>query len=301
MTLDITRTELGLLLTLDVLLVERNVTRAAQRLGISQPALSAQLSRLREIFGDQLLVPAGRGLEVTDRAQSIMGPLHRHLEELISLVRETQVFDPFTADRVFVIATTDYAQQTIVPEIIRSVHDAAPGVVLVFVPITAEGLIQKVQSGHISVVVASDSVIPDALRAFPLFTDRHVMVQRESHPRGTEAPGMDEYCALEHAGVSLDGQPHGMIDDHLQQHGRKRRLIAAVPSYAGLPILLQSSDLVVTVPRRVASHFMGRVEIFPLPFETPLLTYLVAWHERSHGDTGNKWLRDIIIRTLASK
>lgn len=296
---SISHSEIGLMLTLDVLLQERSVSRAAKILGITQPALSARLARLREMFGDPLLIPTGRGMTPSDRAMALADPLHSLLGQLVGLVREKQMFRPEESERTFVIAATDYSHQAIMSQIIKGVRAAAPKIMLVFIPLVPDRLTAGLETSQIDFVIASKSMVPEKMRASILFREHHVMVQRKGHPRGSSALDMETYCALDHVSMSSDGLFRHLIDNFLETHGRRRHVVVSLPSYGSVPTLIASTDLVITVPRRVALSFNTAVEIYDLPLPPPSFTYMIAWHERSQADAGSKWLRERVVRLFA--
>lgn len=194
-------------MALDALLDERNVTRAAKRLNLSQPAMSAQLSRLRALFEDELLVPSGRSMVPTARASALQGPLHELLEQLSTLIAEQQVFDPTTAQRTFRIIAADYVHTVVSVPLLHTIQKIAPGirVVLPFEPATA--WLQLERSEADLLFTAWREVTPEAARGKPLYTDTLCLLQRIGHPRGKGKVTIDELCSLDHITISPEGGP----------------------------------------------------------------------------------------------
>jgi DNA-binding transcriptional LysR family regulator len=299
--------DLNLLISLDALIEEANVTRAAARLNISQPALSAQLARLRHIFGDPLLVPSetGRGMIPTTRARALKDPLHAMLRELETLVKRSAAFDSMTADRAFTIAANDNAIVMLGLDLIdRLEREAGPGVRVAFRGPALDQVTALLERGDLDLLIGSERGIPAGMKTSKLFTDRYLMAQRRGHPRGTKPLTLSDYCRLKHVLVSSGGQDfHGFIDEKLRALGASRSVAVSVHQYNLAPMVVAGSDYVCTLPERFLSRFSDRLDSFELPFETQTFTLLAAWHPRSHADPAHVWLRQKlseIVRALRS-
>jgi DNA-binding transcriptional LysR family regulator len=302
---DLGGIDLNLLISLDALIEEANVTRAAVRLNISQPALSAQLTRLRHIFGDPLLVPSetGRGMTPTTRALALQGPLHATLRDLEALVKRAAAFDPMTANRAFTIAANDNAIVMLGLDLIDRLHRAAgPGIRLAFRGPALDQVPTLLERGDLDLLIGSERSIPAGMKASKLFTDRYRMAQRRGHPRGDGPVSLPDYCALEHVLVSSSGPSfHGFIDEKLKALAMSRTVAVSVHQYNLAPMVVAGSDYVCTLPERFLSRFSDRLDSFELPFETQTFSLLAAWHPRSHADSAHVWLREQlaeIVRTL---
>lgn len=287
--------ELKLLFALDALLRERNVTRAARSLGISQPALSAELATLRKLFGDQLLVPTARGLVPTPRALGLELSLRKSIVELGSLLKREEAFDPASSGRTFVVAATDFGHHAIVTPLVQALREQAPGVKVAFVPFAAGIKIAELESGHIDLVIAMRHFLPDAVKSAVLLADRHVVVQRRDHPRGTGPLSLDEYCALHHVIVSVE-EPNlrTTVDQQLNAMGMERSVVVAVPGYGAVASLVAATDMVATILGRVAESLPGDFIVHPLPLPATEYLYAAAWHPRHHDDAGHRWLRTLL-------
>lgn len=287
--------DLVLLASLDVLLDEKNVTRAAARLHLSQPALSAQLARLRALFGDALLVPAehGRGMVATPRALELQAPLHAALAQLGQAVRPAPApFDPRSARRTFRIAGNDNAVIMLMLEVVRQVDAlGGPGLKLAFCTPQPEYLVGQMERGEIDLLVGGSRFAPAALRTRQLLAVHYRMAQRKGHPRGAAPPDLAAYCALRHIIVSTNGGFHGFMDTLLEQHGLRREVAVSVAQYNLVPPMLAASDLVCTLPSRFLQRFAGQLDTFALPLEAPELDLAIAWHPRSEQEPGLVWLR----------
>lgn len=290
--MDIRQADLGLLLALDALLAEGNVTRASERLNISQPAMSAQLARLRDLFDDPLLVQSGRAMVPTARAISLQEPLHRSLLELSHLVRERRPFAPGTVSRAFRIIGADYLHVLVTLPLIRAVSAIAPNVQIVLLPFDRSAAWSQLENLDADLLVVWRQFTPEEAKAAPLFTDQLCLVQRKGHPRGTGAPGLDEICRYPSAIVAPEaGTLWGVVDEELKKLGRKRRVMTSMPSFLTVPLLVEQSDLIAAIPRRLASVNSDRLDLFDLPLPNMGFEMLLSWHPRMQADPGHRWLR----------
>lgn len=290
--------DLNLLLVLDVLLEERSVTRAARRLGRTQPAVSRSLGRLRSLLGDPLLVREGGALVPTPRALGLRGPVREVLQRVQGEVLAPATFDPATAVRTFTLASADYAEWLLLAPLVSRIARSAPAVDLVLV-----------RSGalHEGLQVADLAVAPlgphlEAARSRPLIEDGFACVVRRDHPRVGDALDLETFLALPHVLIAPRGQPGGVVDLFLDQRGLKRRVAVRVGTFLVAPGLIARTDLVLTLPRRLAHR---AAETLPLrvvepPIALPTFTLHAAWPERLHHDPGHAWLREQ-LRAVASQ
>lgn len=306
--MDLPRHDLGLLLSLDVLLAERSVTRAARRLGISQPALSAQLARLRDLFDDPLLVRSGRTLVPTSRAEALRQPLNRLLDELQSLVAAELPFDPMAGPVTARVIATDYIHAAVTGRLVaafegrgdgpasdaRVVPDTrgAPDTRVIMMAHDPQRSRQDLEEGRADLMIASEPLLPQGAIRSRLFDERFVVVQRRGHPRGTGPFDLDEFCRLPHVLVSpVGGALRGVTDEALAALGRTRRIAASVSSFLQLPPLLARSDLIAMAPERLAMACTRDLDIFEPPVTVPGFTIHLAWHPRRDRDPRICWLR----------
>ncbi|WNG32340.1 LysR family transcriptional regulator [Archangium violaceum] len=297
--MDIRRSDLPLLISLDVLLEELNVTRAARRLNVSQPALSAQLGRLRELFKDPLLLPseAGRGMTPTPRALELQPALHQALLDLQSAVVRRVEFNPQEAQRHFTIALNDNIFTSIGLAVAREVLAlGGPGIRLSFVAPTEENLTYRMERGEIDLYVGLSSKIPEALKSRLLLSDEFCFAQRKEHPRGKEAPTLEDYCQLSHVIVSQGGSFHSAVDDALARHGKVRRVAVTVPNYNQVALVLTDTDCVATLPSRLLRRYASGLDLLQLPFSMPPFDVAMGWHARAQHDPAHQWLRERFVR-----
>jgi DNA-binding transcriptional LysR family regulator len=301
--IDLRDIDLNLLVSLDALLAESNVTRAAERLHLTQPAVSTQLARLRQIFGDPLLLPAetGRGMTRTARALELMAPLHAALKNLEAVVRHQPAFDPLSDTRRFVIAAHDNATVVLGMRLMeRLPTSAGPGVRVAFVIGDQPTAASRLESGEIDLLLGSDRMIPPSMKARKLYDEHFVFVQRKGHPRGTAPLDLAAYCALDHVLVSTSGGSfHGFMDEHLDELGRERRVALSVQHFTLVPELLSKTDYVSTLPSRFAARYLDQLDIFALPFDARGFTLYAAWHPRNQADPALVWLRETLAELAA--
>jgi DNA-binding transcriptional LysR family regulator len=296
--MDMNRADLNLLVSLDVLLEEANVTRAARRLKLSQPALSAQLARLRDLFGDPLLLPAekGRGMTLTARAVGLRDPLRAALRDLDRVVTHAPEFDPAESTCAFQIAMSDNGVAILGVDLVAWVAShAGPGIRVAFRPVDPARIGALMENGDVDLLISIQSLIPPAMKARVLLEDRYLMAQRRGHPRGTTAPDLDTYCALRHVLVSLDGGGfHGFMDDYLHRLGRQRQVAVSVPQYHLMPDILEATDYVGVMPSRLVQRFARRLDAFELPIPTHDISLYASWHPRMQADAAHQWLRELV-------
>lgn len=298
---ELARIDLNLLQVLDVLLEERGVTRAAVRLGMTQSAVSHALSRLRETFGDPLLVRTPQGMLPTARAESLAAPLHAALESVQRAISgEDAIFDPPTARRTFTISTADYAGFVLLPDLAARLANEAPNVDLVVVP-SSDAPIEALESGAHDVCIGLKKHARAGIKMQQILEDRFVTVVRRDHPAISRGKKMtlESYVSLPHVLISPHGRGRvrGLVDDALAEHGRTRRVAMVLPHFLVAPMVIAQSDLVLTIAERVADRFAETfaLRVLEPPVELGTFELHQLWHERVHEDPAHAWFR----RTLA--
>ncbi|WP_191058997.1 LysR family transcriptional regulator [Geminicoccus harenae] len=290
--------DVGLLLALDALLKDRNVTHAAARLGITQPALSARLTRLRQLFGDPLLIPAasGRGMVPTPHAAALQPELGKILDHLREFANLAQVFDPATSTRTFRIAATDNPAAILAPDLVPVLKAAAPQVRLAIVLPDRSRLTADLEEGRVDLFVGTAEDAAGSLIGRTLFDEEFVTAQRRGHPRGNRPLTLDEYCALDHLLISTSGGSFtGMIDQALAALGRQRRVSVSVQNYALAPVVLMNSDCICTLPRRFLQRFTTALDLLEPPLALDRFQMSAFWHPRMAGDPAHAWLREQVF------
>lgn len=294
--MDLARVDLNLLVSLDVLLAECNVTRAAQRLALSQPALSAQLKQLRALFNDPLLLPAARGMIPTALALRLQAPLREQLASLTSLIAAQHPFDPATGQETFRIATSDSIQSTIGVPLAKHLRKAAPNTRLALMQHDRQRGADQLATGEIDLVLGTSQSLPESLKSRLLYEETFLCVVRCDHPAAQKPLDLDAFCALEHILVSPTGGGFvGAVDETLATLGRSRRVVVSVASFLVVSTLVAHSDLICTVPARLARQHSDAIVVLPPPCEIAGFHIQMGWHPRSHADPAQIWLREQVL------
>ncbi|AMV47349.1 LysR family transcriptional regulator [Paraburkholderia caribensis] len=292
---NLRRLDLNLLVTLDALLSEHNVTRAAERLNFSQPSVSVHLAKLREIFGDPLLLPGPRGMRPTARADELREPLREALEALEHVMSPAKAFDPGTATQTWRVAATDYSESTVLLPVLAALRSAAPGTRLSVVEMMPQRILKQAERGEIDLAFHTSDESPLGMHRRVLFTERYVLAGRAGHPRLKRRPTPAQFCALEHVIVSPDGGGfRGVTDEALGQLGLTRRVVLSVPHFLFMLSALASTDLVAMVPERLVRN-TSALQIVKPPVDVPGYEMGMLWHERCHRDPAQRWLREQIV------
>lgn len=288
---DIKDVDLNLLKALDALLETRSVTRAAERLGLTQPAVSGMLTRLRDTFDDPLFIRSQRGVLPTRRAEGLAVPLRQALIDMQALLAP-QAFVPAKAAMTVTMAATDYAQKAVLLPFMALLRREAPDIRLSIRPVALSILGQQMEGGDLDMALITPDMALDTMRSRRLFDEHYVCVMRKGHPAADARLTIDRFCSLDHALMSHDGSKfRGATDAALAQIGRSRRVVAVVPSFLVLIDLVRHSDLVAMVPSRLVAGTKDLLVRRP-PLAVPGFTKVLTWHERLQSDPAQKWLRD---------
>ncbi|SDV46810.1 DNA-binding transcriptional regulator, LysR family [Chitinasiproducens palmae] len=291
------RLDLNLLLTLDALLAEQHVTRAAERLHLSQPTVSTQLAKLRVVFDDPLLLAGPRGMRPTARAEALREPLHAALAALDQAIGGSVPFDPARAEHVWRIAATDYGAASVVLPALPRLRDAAPGARLALRPLRPAEIARQTEQGEIDIALHIAEEAPTGLRFRALFAERYVLAGRRGHPGLRRRPSRAQFCRLEQAIVSADGGFRGVTDAALAALGLARRVVLSVPHFRLLEDALAHSDLVAMLPSRLVRDHPALC-VTEAPVDVPGFEMVMLWHERLHRDPAQQWLRERIVASL---
>ncbi|MDG9927319.1 MULTISPECIES: LysR family transcriptional regulator [unclassified Pseudomonas] len=290
---DLRRVDLNLLIVFETLMYERSVTRAAEKLFLGQPAISAALARLRNLFDDPLFVRTGRSMEPTARANEIFALLSPALDSISTAVSRATDFDPATSTAVFRIGLSDDVEFALLPPLLRRLRAEAPGVVLVIRRANYLLMPNLLASGEISVGVSYTDELPANAKRKVLRRSKPRLLRADSVPG---AISLDDFCARPHALVSFAGDLTGFIDEELEKLERKRRVVLAVPQFNGLGTLLAGTDIVATVPDYTAATLTaaGGLRADDLPLPTRTFELHMAWRGAQDNDPAERWLRSRI-------
>lgn len=296
------RIDVELMATLNALLIERNVTHAAERLGLSQPALSARLTRLRELFGNRLFVPSpsGRGVLPTPRALALAPQVATVLAQMAAMLAPP-AFDPATSTSIFRIACHENPAVILSPDLVPRPQRAAPGVRLILAFPDKKRMPELLENGEIDLFIGVRDRGEEAWLSRTLFEDRFVTAQRRLHPRGSGPLDIEAFCDLPHLLVSPEGDPFtGVVDAALAERGRRRQVAVSIESYAVAPTILATSDLLCTLPRRFLTRFADSLDMFKPPVPLPPVEITAYWHPRNHEDPAHQWMRAELFATAST-
>lgn len=299
--MDIRAVDLNLLKAFDALMAERAVTRAALRIGLSQPAMSHALSRLRDLFADELFVRSANGMEPSARAREIAPLIAAAIERVEAALRLGAGFDPLTSAATFTAGMAEYAEIALVGPLARGFAVRAPGATLRLLPATGIGIAEQLERGAIDLAVAHVGNLSAPIESTVLLRDPFVVVARRDHPVAARPMALEAYAAQNHVLVSPRGATTGALDRILVDFGLKRRIALLVATYLAVPAALAASDLVATVPRRAARRIAATaaIAITPLPIDFAM-TVSMAWHRRAAGDPAQAWFRALMTEAAAA-
>lgn len=295
--MDIRKVDLNLLVALDALLAERSVSRAAARLHLSQPAASALLARLRDLFDDPLLMRSARGMVPTPRALELLGPVRRVLDEIGGIIQPRTAFDPASAEHTFTLSASDYVEYALLPRLVDHLERHAPGVRLAVRPLDLQTVAKQMEFGEVDLCITGVFNAPAGLHERALYNERIVSVVRRDHPRVGTQLTLDTFCSLEHIKVSVFGSGFSArIDEALAALGRKRHARLDVPHFLLVPEIVARSDMISSLPERLALGYADKLRIMEPPIKLAGFTVGEIWHERNRREPAHIWLRDAVLQ-----
>jgi DNA-binding transcriptional LysR family regulator len=315
---DFDKIDLFLIRVLQTLITERSVSRAAMRLHSTQPAVSAQLKRLRALTGDPLLVRAGNGMTPTEAALQLLGPATRLLQDadrLFSPHARERGFEPLESRTMFRVAASDYLDPLFLPELVAHLKHAAPLVRLELLPLSGEfDYRRSLAAGEVDLVIGNWLEPPGELHLGRLMSDEVVCLVAEDHPVARAAAGrgwtVEKYLACEHVApmplhTNAQGAARGVIDDHIASLGLARDVVVRSAHFSLIPLMVAQSLLVLTTGRLFCSRYVDSlpVRIVRCPVVFPALTYYQLWHDVTHASASLRWLREQVrdvARNLSS-
>jgi DNA-binding transcriptional LysR family regulator len=296
--MDMHGIDLNLLVAFDALITERSVTRAGARIGRTQPAMSAALSRLRALFGDELFVRAPAGLQPTPRALDLAEPLGRALAEIERTLAFTQSFEPRSSAAIFSVGLSEHPAHVLLPRLVERLQEAAPAVVLRIRSFTArDDAVVMLDAGEIDMAVGVPPASPAArILTRPLFEEHFVCVLRRGHGATGVPLDLPAFLALSHLLVSPEGERYGIVDAALAKRELKRRVALTLPQMYAAPSLIARSDMIATLMAGVvsASGHENDLSVLAPPLDLDPVPFVMAWHRRNDTHPAQRWLREIV-------
>lgn len=286
--------DLNLLVAFDALMAERSVSRAADRVGLSQPAMSGLLARLRALFDDELFVRAPAGMRPTSRALQLARPVAEALRHVHLALEQDDEFEPRSSERRFTIGVTYYANFTLLPAFVRMVREEAPNVSIRLCGVGFHEVVPMLDDGQLDLAIGVLADMPKRISVRPVISDHAVCIARTGHAALTHGMTLDAFIALPHARLLLSGDAFEGVDDELARHGLVRRTAFIIQNFYALAVAVASSDLIAVVPARVAAALAQReqIAVHPLPINLELQPLCLAMCRDRESDAALRWLRD---------
>jgi DNA-binding transcriptional LysR family regulator len=291
--------DLNLLLVFDRMLAEKRVSAVAESLGLSQPAISNALARLRKLLGDELFLRTARGMEPTPFALQLAEPVAYAMGALHSALNQQVVFDPATSTRSFTLAMTDIGEIYFTPRLMETLSAAAPGVTISTVRNnTAASLRDELEAGHVDIAIGLLPQLKAGVFQRRLFLQRYVCIFSGTHLLARKrSVSLKDFTAADHVLVHAAGTGHGKADDVMAAQGVQRRIRLKVPHFVAIGHILRSSEMIATVPERLAQSIAEPFGLVwrPHPVPLPQIAINLFWHAKVHRDPGNQWLRGLLF------
>jgi DNA-binding transcriptional LysR family regulator len=296
--MDFNGADLNLLAAFDALMQERNVTRAAARMNVSQPAMSAALGRLRALFDDRLFQRSAAGLLPTPRANELAGPVSVALQQIGALFVSPGSFDPGKAALKCALGLSDYPAFVLLPALLKALTQEAPSIEIEVHAFSGrDEAVALLDAGKIDLAIGVAPTLQESrILSRQILCDDFVTLVRHDGTRSRRALDLDAYLALSHILVSPEGSRHGLVDQALADQGLRRSVQVTLPQMFAVPALLRETGLAATLPRRVAlqSAQAGELVIFPTPISLPQISFHMIWHRRNDERASQRWLRDLV-------
>lgn len=290
--------DLNLLVIFDAVMSERSVTRAADRLHLTQPAVSHALSRLRGLFEDPLFLRRPGGLEPTPRAAMLAGRIAAVLSQIGGILTPDAAFDPATSDRRFAVGMSDFAAFVMLPSLVALLKNVAPFVQLIVRHTSHVGGLEMLERGEVDLIVGNYPKPPASIVSGLLFKEGFLCAARRGHSAFSRKLTLRTYLSLDHLQVSLRGEPAGYVDDMLRRRKHRRLVSVTVGHFLVAPSILAATDLVATEPARILRPLAGQIGLAlqPPPFPLTAFDVVQMWPRRLTAEPGNAWLRGLILK-----
>lgn len=299
--------DLNLLRVFDAMIAELSTVRAGERIGLSQPAVSSALARLRALLGDELFVREGNRMMPTSRAVELREPIRQALAGMEEALVSATVFDPATSSRSFVLVGSDYFSTLLMPPLAARLAEVGSSITLQMIDHASSEVFEILSSGRADIVIDRALVPPEWIKSQKLFQSWLVCIARQGHPMLASAgirPGQsipaDIFCAIPHALRSADGSKMGTIDPALARLGLSRRVLVTVPHFQAVALAVEASEMLGSIPVHFARTLTGRlkIDVYMPPMDSPKMDVNMYWLRRFDRDPGNAWLRGQIADVL---
>ncbi|MEJ8849843.1 LysR family transcriptional regulator [Variovorax rhizosphaerae] len=296
--MELNEIDLNLLVVFQQLLIDRSVSKTATHLGLSQPGVSNALARLRKLTDDPLFLRTPKGMEPTPFAEQLAEPTARALQVIHEAINQRATFDPATSKRAFTVGMTDIGEVYFLPKLMKELARVAPGVSLSTVRNTSVNLQDEMEAGHVNLAIGLLPQLKAGYFQRRLFKQRYVCMFRLGHPLDNCKVSLSEFSAAEHVVVISEGTGHGQADDLLRRQEVTRKVVLTVPHYVAVGHILHDSDLVATVPERLAQALVKPFGLSYVhhPAKLPEIGINLFWHERYNKDPASIWLRSLVIQ-----
>lgn len=299
--MHISRVDLNLLVVLDTIYTEGGITKAAEKLHLTQPAISHALARLRDLFNDPLFERQGHRMVPTALTKRLIDPLRGSLQSIGSLLNDTQSFEPASASKRFVIGLRDFMESTVMPPLMRALAAEAPGIEVASVRANRRSLESELAAGTLDMAIDVLLPLSDAVKVKRISVDGMAVVARKGHPAIEGAIDLDTYLAQRHILVTSRRQGPGFEDIELRRMGVQRQVALRCQFYFAACRTVSETDLVLTMPESYAHmanrQFGNQVMAFPVPLSS--MDAYMYWHASAENDAANRWLRCVLMRCLA--
>ncbi|KVN27096.1 LysR family transcriptional regulator [Burkholderia stagnalis] len=293
--------DLNLLVILDALLTEKQVTRAGLKIGLTQPAVSNALSRLRYVFKDEILARTTLGMELTPRAQALVLPVRQIMQQIESLFESDYQFNPYTSERHFTVRMSDLTELLMLPALLRLMRLTAPHIGMDVVHLSAAKTADALEAGRLDLAISAGIAHSGTLSSQTVFQDRLVCVLSRNHPEAERPLTLERFLALDFLNVSINPVDHSLIDNQLANMNFTRRIALNVPHWLVVPNMLDALPYAVIMSERHAlSLDDARLVIRELPLQMEPVTWSLYWHRRYDASNAHAWLRNCIVEVAES-
>ena len=286
--------DLNLLAVFDAIAAEGNLTRAANKLGMSQPAMSNALARLRETLDDPLFVRTARGMESTPRARLMAEPIRQALDLMQNSLRLDSAFDFASSSRTFTVAVEDYGEAVVMPRFMEWLNRVAPGVRVRIRPELGNALLAEMKRGAIDMAMEYHRSHDDDFKVQPLMEETLVSMVRQDHPLVGDSLSLGQYASLAHVVIEPRSPRGPIVDRELKKRGLSREIALQVPHFLSMPLIVRTTDYICTLPLRMArvyaEHF--RLKVLKPPIDFPSIPIYLVWSKSLDADPGHRWFRN---------